>query len=80
MVQKMYYSGFIAQLLFRGEYDGYPHNGGEHTLHLKMSEEDVLAFLELVRETFKNTPTHAEEFIQSAYERMGVQKECALAA
>lgn len=52
LLGKMFYSGFIGSVLSRDEYFGYPHNGGEHTLHLKLSTDDVPAFLSLVEERF----------------------------
>lgn len=52
LLGRMYYSGFLEKVLDHGTYSGYPHNGGTHTLYLRMAKEDIQAFLELVLETF----------------------------
>ena len=54
LLSRMYYGTFLESVLSRDQYTGYPHNGGEHTLNLRLSLEDLKAFLDLVLETFKS--------------------------
>ena len=68
LVAKMYYGPFLESVLKDNEYSGYPHNGPEHTLRLKLNVKDLHAFMALVRESFNETL--AEAFIQSVYRRM----------
>lgn len=56
LLGQMYYGGFLDRVLDRSERSGYPHNGGEHTLHLELSAADFLAFVEIVRDTFAGHP------------------------
>lgn len=62
ILRKMWYGSFL-NVLKQDEYSGYPNNGPEHTLHLKLSVKDLFAFFDLVRETFASDA--AEEFIQA---------------
>lgn len=64
LLGKMYYSGFLRSVLVRDEYMGYPHNGGEHSLMLKIAPKDLQSFFALIREAF---PSHegVSEFIES---------------
>ncbi len=64
LVGKLYYRGTLDKLLTRTEYSGYPHNGGEHTLHLRLSAVDLDAFLDAVGETYAGHPG-VPGFIQS---------------
>jgi hypothetical protein len=64
----MYYGSFLESLLTREQRSGYPHNGGEHTLDLKLSLEDLKAFLDLVLENFRNHEG-AVPFVESVKER-----------
>lgn len=63
LVGKMYYRGFLDKVLAPNEFSGYPHNGPEHTLRLKLCNKDISAFLALVKETFNCQA--AEDFAQS---------------
>ena len=74
ILYKMYYSGFLEKTLDRAERSGFPHNGGQHTLRLHMPEADILAFLDLVKETFALYVKEVEAFIESAHERIQKQK------
>jgi hypothetical protein len=43
---------------------GYPHNGGQHTFAIRGSKEDLVAYLELLEESFKGywwSPPSLEE-------------------
>lgn len=51
LLGKMYYSGFL-DVLSHDESWGYPHNGGRHTLVLKMVPGDLSSFLNLVQEQY----------------------------
>ena len=64
LLGKMYYSGFLRSVLERDEYMGYPHNGGQHSLMLKLKPADLPSFFALIREAF---PSHegVTEFIES---------------
>jgi len=64
LLGKMYYGGFLDRVLQRDEYSGYPHNGGEHSLSLKLIPTDLFSFLAIVGESF---PTHegTSEFVTS---------------
>lgn len=54
---RMIYGGFFDQIIDRGaEYDAFPHNGGEHSFHLKMKKEDISSFTDIVEETFSSHP------------------------
>ncbi|WP_186214576.1 hypothetical protein [Burkholderia gladioli] len=68
ILYRMYYGDFLAQALVRNEYSGFPHNGGEHTLRLRMAPPDLKAFLELVEERFAPHPG-AAEFCESVRKR-----------
>ena len=52
LLGRMYYGSFIDKTLSHGESTGYPNNGGEHTFRLHMKPADIVAFLELVEESF----------------------------
>lgn len=52
LLGKMYYGQFLQTVLKRDEYSGYPHNGGEHTLVLHLSQTDLQSFMDLVVEYF----------------------------
>lgn len=52
LLGRMYYRGFLTTLLSREQYSGYPHNGGAHSLTLSLSEEDLTAFVAVVREKY----------------------------
>lgn len=53
LLYNMYYGTFLDRVLKREERTGYPHNGGEHTLNLHLSWDDLQAFLDVVHETYK---------------------------
>lgn len=61
---RMYYGPFLDKALSREERSGYPHNGGEHTLHLRLAPKDLKSFLDLVLETFSQHPG-AVEFVNA---------------
>lgn len=63
LLGKLYYRGFL-DLLDQSEYSGYPHNGGEHSLSLSMTEENLSALLSLIRATYA-THEGCEPFINS---------------
>lgn len=57
LLAKMYYGGFIDNTLVMNEESfGYPHNGGYHSLTLRLSKEDAKAFVELVEERYDGHP------------------------
>lgn len=56
LLGKLYYSGFFHKVLSPEEHSGYPHNGGQHTLTLKMPKEDLLALGALIRERHGRHP------------------------
>jgi hypothetical protein len=68
LLGKMYYGGFIDAALKRGESTGYPHNGGQHSLTLILSADELTAFLSLVEESYPQHPG-TSEFIASVRER-----------
>lgn len=68
LLSRMYYGSFLDATLTRDQRSGYPHNGGEHTLNLKLSLEDLKAFLDLVLETFRGHEG-ALPFVNSIKER-----------
>lgn len=51
MLGSLYYANQALLSLAPGR-SGYPHNGGEHTLSLSGSKEDINAFLDLVVEKY----------------------------
>lgn len=54
LLADFYYQGVSQQLKDLGvRVSGYPHNGGEHTLWLQGSNDDVRAYLELMAEIFE---------------------------
>ena len=53
LLSLMHYSGFV-DVLNKKEITGFPHNGGEHTLRLFLSHDDIDAFLTLVEEVYGN--------------------------
>ena len=48
----LYYHSSILNLIDRDQRSGCPHNGGEHTLRLKVERKDLDAFLDLILEDF----------------------------
>ncbi len=68
LLGRMYYGSFLDATLSRDQRSGYPHNGGEHTLNLSLSLEDLKAFLDLVLETFRGHEG-ALPFVASIKER-----------
>lgn len=66
LVRDMFYSGFISAALAFGEYYGYPHNGGMHSLTLKLPAADLAAFLDLVKATFTRNEQGVADFVASA--------------
>jgi len=57
LLAKMYYGGFIDKTLVMNEESfGYPHNGGYHSLTLRLSKDDAKAFVELVEERYDGHP------------------------
>jgi hypothetical protein len=68
VVGRMYYGNFLDSVLRQEEYSGFPNNGPEHTLFLKLSFADFRAFIALVRESFDASA--AEAFYQSVAARM----------
>lgn len=60
LLGRMWYGNFIQNLLRDGEYSGYPHNGGQHTLRLNLNLWDMAAFLKLVEEIFPKHPGTGE--------------------
>lgn len=60
LIANLYY-GDVLKMLKWDEYDGYPRNGGSHTLYLRLSQKDLEAFLLLVKEHYgKKGPMWAE--------------------
>lgn len=58
----MYYNTQISELL--GDMcSGYPHNGGSHTLRLCGNYEDVIAGIELIRDS---TPVYPHVAVAAA--------------
>lgn len=74
LLGRMYYSGFLDKALSRNDYSGYPHNGGEHTLHLHLRPADLDAFLALVQEHY---PRHegTQPFVTSVREKMHARQK-----
>jgi hypothetical protein len=52
LLYRMWYGSFIEKTLLREERYGYPHNGGQHTLSVKLTKPDFDAFVALVAQTF----------------------------
>lgn len=65
---KMYYGSFLESTLNRDQFSGFPHNGGEHTLRLRLSPPDLKAFLDLVLDHFKGSEG-ARNFVQSVQDK-----------
>lgn len=61
LLGKLYYGGFLERTLQHGvESFGYPHNGGEHTLSLRLPAEDAQAWLTLLEESYAGHPGLAD--------------------
>lgn len=57
----LYYGGFINKTLKHGvESFGYPHNGGLHSLSLRLAPADLQAWLTLVEEQYAGHPGLAD--------------------
>ena len=69
LLYRMYYGGYISKILISGERSGYPHNGGEHTLTLRLNLSDLEAFLALTQEVFKGH-VGLPDFFQTVSEEM----------
>lgn len=54
LLGKMYYGSFLSNTLKDEEYLGYPHNGNQHSLTLKMKKPDIDAFCDIVLQTYPN--------------------------
>ena len=62
IIGEMYYNTQISELL--GDMrSGYPHNGGSHTLRLRGNYEDVIAGIELIRDS---TPVYPHMAVTAA--------------
>ena len=62
IIGKMYYNTQIAELL--GDMcSGYPHNGGSHTLRLRGNYQEVIAGIELIRDS---TPVYPHVAVTAA--------------
>lgn len=48
----LYYQTHLIDLFNRDERTGSPHNGGEHTLHLRADMTDIASFLDLIEELY----------------------------
>jgi len=48
LLESLYYGGTINRLFTREECNGCPHNGGEHTLGLRITVDDAKAFVETI--------------------------------
>ena len=62
IIGELHYGGILEKLLKRDdEYNGCPHDGGAHTLYLRLTQPDLEAFILLVKEHYsKKGPTWAE--------------------
>ena len=54
LICHLYYSGFLRAVLNFDEFYGYPHNGSQHTLRLKIDNDDLLSFLDIVDEEYRS--------------------------
>jgi hypothetical protein len=63
LVGHLYYSNHT--LLDQVEHDGYPHNGGSHSLTIKGKIADLLARLDMVVE-FYSQPKMPERYVDGA--------------
>ena len=71
LLGRMWYDGFIQNLLIKNEYSGFPNNGGHHTFHLKLSVQDLYAFLELVKDLYgKRQKDEVSVFLKVAQEKL----------
>lgn len=53
IVADIFYRTGLLDMLNRGDYTGYPHNGGQHTLTLMIKPLDGIAFIDEVQESLK---------------------------
>jgi hypothetical protein len=75
----VYYRTNLLDMFTREEQSGCPHNGGSHTLFLNVSKEDLLAFFDLITETFGQREdllgARANVFVSYSLERCGLTAE-----
>ena len=74
LVGSLYYSKYGRQLLELAPYrGGYPHNGGEHTLYIRGSVEDVCAWFDLLIDRYKQISS-----VQSVLTAIQLEITCVL--
>lgn len=66
LLWRMYDSRFLERVLNKDEYCGHTHDGGEHTLYLRLRAQDVESFLTLAQEEFSGSEGVAE-FVASVH-------------
>lgn len=50
----LYYSDVLEALVDSKCFSGYPHNGGRHTLYLKLSRDDLRALADILEDQYRN--------------------------
>ena len=70
ILSEMWYGAFLENFS-REEVSGCPNTGGRHTLYIKMNKEDFIAFLDLIKETYRENDFQGTvELIAFAKEKM----------
>lgn len=84
LLSYLYYRTNLLELIDRVDRYGYPHNGGQHTLEMRVSRPDLQAFLDLIIEVYgehRIMATEAHAFVAMARRRVdAVDGALALAA
>ncbi len=73
---KMFYSTRLTDLLDQGTNGGCPHNGGSHSFWMRAEPLEVIAFIELLKETMlEGKYVLSEESRQVAHELSYISQE-----
>jgi hypothetical protein len=71
----LYYETNLLEVFNRDERSGFPHNGGQHTLSLRVTTSDLFAFVDLINEQFGNSERWmalSRLFIEHVYRAMRI--------
>lgn len=65
MLNHLYYCTNFLSLLSKDTIcTGYPHNGGQHTLHISGSSEEIFDFINLLKDEYPGKPAEELEKVR----------------
>lgn len=69
LLSRFYYGSDGCLLREMATTSGFPHNGGEHTLNVKATPAELVAWLELLKMTFPGHQRGFDELVKSSFTR-----------